>query len=46
MTDQEFTESRCVAVTSLSYCGDPEIDHLIDEIKSPESARALYEMPV
>jgi hypothetical protein len=45
MAEQEFVESRCAAVAGLSYCGDPEMDHLIDEIKSPESTRALYEMP-
>ncbi|PBC69658.1 hypothetical protein BX265_6996 [Streptomyces sp. TLI_235] len=44
--EKEIAESRCAAVESLSHCGDPEIDHLIDEIKSPESTRALYEMPV
>ncbi|MFD9127197.1 hypothetical protein [Kitasatospora sp. NPDC059571] len=44
--DKEIAESRCDAVADLSPCGDPEMDHLIDEIKNPESTRALYEMPV
>lgn len=45
MTQQEHDESRSANVQSLRYCGDPEIDHLIDEIKNPAQTEALYEMP-
>jgi hypothetical protein len=44
MTKQEFDESRCAAVAGLHYCGDPEQDHLVDEIQFPEQTEALYEM--
>ncbi|MGE7437561.1 hypothetical protein [Kitasatospora sp. NPDC001175] len=45
MTKQEFDESRCAAVAGLHHCGNPEQDHLIDEIQHPESTEALYELP-
>jgi hypothetical protein len=45
MTKQEYIESRSANVASLHHCGDPELDHLIDEIQHPEETEALYEMP-
>jgi hypothetical protein len=45
MTKQDYDESRTAAVQALHHCGDPELDHLIDEIQHPEETEALYEMP-
>ncbi|GAA0696945.1 hypothetical protein GCM10010193_59710 [Kitasatospora atroaurantiaca] len=45
MTEHQDTESGADAVTSLHHCGNPDIDHLIDEIQHPETEQALYEMP-
>ena len=42
MTQQEFDESRCAAVAGLHYSGDPEQDHLLDEIQHPEQTEALW----
>jgi hypothetical protein len=45
MTDQQLADSHSPAVTKLPYTGNPEQDHLIDEIQHPESTEALYAMP-
>ncbi|GJF31259.1 hypothetical protein [Kitasatospora sp. NBC_01539] len=42
MIDQEFTDAASEAVTTLRHCGDPEQDHLLDEIQHPETTFALY----
>lgn len=42
--DQESTEAASEAVSTLRHCGDPEQDHLLDEIQHPETTSALYEL--
>jgi hypothetical protein len=36
MTDEQYTRAHSPAVESLHPTGDPEQDHLIDEVQHPE----------
>jgi hypothetical protein len=45
VTQQQYDDAHSRAVTELPHTGNPEQDHLIDEIQHPESTEALYEMP-
>jgi len=52
MTEQQQADALSDAVKSLPHTGDPErgvlgdpeFDHLVDEIQHPETEEALYEM--
>jgi DNA-binding CsgD family transcriptional regulator len=45
MTEEQFVQSRSEVVVELRYCGDAEQDHLLEEIQSPDSTEAFFEMP-
>lgn len=45
MTEEQFAQSRSGAVVGLRPCGDAEQDHLLEEIQSPDSTEAFFEMP-
>lgn len=45
VTEEQFEQSRSEVVVELRPCGDAEQDHLLEEIQSPDSTEALYEMP-
>lgn len=36
MTDEQYTRAHSPAVESLHHIGDPEWDHLIDEVQHPD----------
>ncbi|GAA5022317.1 hypothetical protein [Kitasatospora paranensis] len=44
MTGQDSMDATSEAVATLRHSGDPEQDHLVDEIQHPETTNALYEL--
>lgn len=44
MTEQQQNEAQSDAVRTLPHCGNPDLDHLVDEIQHPETEEALYLM--
>jgi hypothetical protein len=45
MTQEDYERTACAAVKSLPHTGNPEFDHLVDEIQREDTTTALYEMP-
>ncbi|WP_431676948.1 hypothetical protein [Kitasatospora sp. KL5] len=41
---RDAADAASKAVSTLRYSGNPEQDHLLDEIQHPETTNALYEL--
>jgi hypothetical protein len=41
---KDAADATSERVTTLRYSGNPEQDHLLDEIQHPETTNALYEL--
>ena len=44
MTPQQYADAHSPNVTSLHATGDPEQDHLIEEVKHPDLTEAFQAM--
>lgn len=44
MTEEQYNQAHTPAVESLHHTGDPELDHLVDEVQHPETEEALQAM--
>lgn len=44
MTQEQYEQTTCSAVKGLPHTGEPEFDHLVDEIQREDTTTALYEM--
>ncbi|WP_030275521.1 hypothetical protein [Streptomyces sp. NRRL B-24484] len=43
-TPRDAADAASDPVATIRYSGDPEQDHLLDEIQHPETTDALYEL--
>ncbi|MEW1913680.1 hypothetical protein AB0442_35535 [Kitasatospora sp. NPDC085895] len=41
---RDATDAASERVATIRYSGNPEQDHLLDEIQHPETTNALYEL--